>query len=200
MSQTATEEAHLPSEENRYEGVGGCLLKPLFCVVNKDGKISSAEPFGTFYYPNVFEREKAGVIVIGAGNVHKDMNIYAPKMAERITVEGIVRYADGKAAADEIVEFKATNASADIESEAHTKTDEDGKFSIQILKGLKGTLFGRMYVYAGKFENCPKLDEHRRQAGSHNSDISSNIVEVQAEENLSKIELKYPIPYCKKAR
>src|SRR5205085_5141543 len=70
-------------------------------VINGDGKISSDEPFTTFYYPNVLEREKAGIIAIGAGNIQEDMNIYVPEMEEIITVEGTLRYEDGKAVANE---------------------------------------------------------------------------------------------------
>jgi hypothetical protein len=167
-------------------------------VVNDDGKISSDEPFPTFYYPNVWEREKAGVIAIGAGNIQEEMNIYVPKVEDIITVEGILLYEDGKAVADQYVEFKADNASAGIEGDARAKTDANGRFSIRILKGLKGKLYGGMYGYIGKFENCPKFDEFLRKMGSNSREVKTGIVDIRADDNLSKIELKYPFPYCNK--
>ena len=39
------------------------------------------------------------------------------------------------------------------------------RFSIKILQGTNGSLFGWMYSYIGKFENCPKLDRLVKQAG-----------------------------------
>jgi hypothetical protein len=169
-------------------------------VINDDGKISSDEPFTTFYYPNTFEREKAGVIAIGAGNIQEDMNIYVPKMEEVITVEGILLYEDGKTVADKYVEFKADNGRPGIDGNAKAKTDGAGRFSVKILKGLPGRLYGKMYTYAGEFENCPKLAALIEKAGGSVPEIKSNTVVVLNDENLSKIELKFPFPYCKKAK
>jgi hypothetical protein len=169
-------------------------------VVNDDGKISSSEPFNTFYYPNTFEREKAGIIAIGAGNIQEDMNIYVPEMKEVIIVEGTLLYEDGQPVVDTYVQFKADNASASIEGKAHAKTDGSGKFSINILKGLKGKLYSEMYIYTGKFENCPKIAELLRKKGTDSTQIQTTAFEIRADENISKIVLKYPFPYCKKAK
>lgn len=169
-------------------------------AINAEGKISSSEPFKTFYYPNVFAREKATVINIGAGDYLADFNIYAPRMEETVTIEGRFLYSDGKPVVGESVQFAAAKTKDDIEGDARARTDAQGRFSIKILKGLKGELFGEMYTYIGEFENCPKLEQEIKKTGSTNAEIKTPVVEIQAESDLQNVDLKYPFPGCKKAK
>ncbi len=166
-------------------------------VINRDGKISSSEPFKTFYYPNVFEREKAVAVAIREGEALEDVNIYAPKVEDTITVEGTFLYSDGKPVAHEFVQFQAGKTNDDVEGEAHASTDANGRFSIKLLKGLKGKLHGEMYSYVGEFENCPQLDSILKKTGQT---VQTPVLEVPAETDLSDVELKYPFPGCKKAQ
>jgi hypothetical protein len=169
-------------------------------VINDDGKISSSEPFKTFYYPNVYELEKAAVLTIGEGETLDGINISVPRMEETIAIDGIFLYSDGKPVVDEGVEFKAEKTKDYIEGDARATTDSNGHFSIKILKGLKGSLYGEMYSYIGEFENCPQLESVIRETGRANPDIRTSTVEIQAENNLYDVELKYPFPGCKKAQ
>lgn len=169
-------------------------------VINDDGKISSREPFKTFYYPKVFEREKAAVFTINEGVILEGINIYVPRMEEIITIEGVFLYSDGKPVIDESVEFKAEKTKEGIESDARATTDANGRFSIRILKGLKGKLYGGMYTYIGEYENCPNLESIIKKIGRTNTEIKTPAVEIQAENNLYGVELKYPFPSCKKAK
>jgi uncharacterized GH25 family protein len=169
-------------------------------VINEEGKISSKEPFKTFYYPNVFAREKATVINIGAGDHLAGFNIYAPRMEEIITIEGRFLYSDGKPVAGETVAFVADKTSDGIEGDARTTTDAQGRFSIRILKNLKGELFGQMYIYAGEFEKCPKLEEEIKRGGGSSAELKTPVVEIQAEGDLQNVDLKYPFPGCRKAK
>ena len=169
-------------------------------VVNGDGKISSAEPFGTFYYPNAKEREKAAVISIGAGDFLRGLDIHAPVAAETITVEGRFLYADGKPVADEYVKFEPEKADAAVEGAAHAKTDAQGRFAIKILKGTPGKLSGSMYTYSGEFVNCPKLEALIKQAGGAASGIKTEPLALSADADLRDVELRYPFPGCKKAK
>jgi len=169
-------------------------------VINNGGRISSSEPFGQFYYPNVFEREKAAVITIGPGDTVEGLNIYAPQMEEVITIEGVFLYSDGKPVVDETVQFEPEKTKANIEGKAQATTDSHGRFSLKILKGLKGKLFGGMYVYEGKFENCPKLEALIKKTRSSMEEIKTSAIEIQAERDLYDVELKYPFPGCKKAK
>lgn len=169
-------------------------------VINDDGKISSDEPFGTFYYPNVSEREKAAVITIGAGDIIDGLNIRVPDMKEIITVEGVLLYSDGKPVADEIVRFKSEKSKENVESDANAKTDSKGQFSVRILKGLKGDLQGGMYTYIGKFENCPKLESLIKKKGGTNADMETPAIKLNAENDITGVELRFPFPGCKKVK
>jgi hypothetical protein len=167
-------------------------------AVNKEGKISSREPFSTFYYPNVFEREKAAVIHIGLGQVIGDMNIYVPKMEDTVTVEGLVFYSDGKPVADQWIEFEPRNPLNGVDGRSRSKTDSTGRFQMRILKGLKGSVFGKMYVYSGKYENCPKLEELIKNS-DRIGEVKTNAIEIRADDNLTNLQLRFPFPNCKKA-
>jgi hypothetical protein len=168
-------------------------------AVNCDGKISSREPFQTFYYPNVFDREKATVITIGEGETIKGLVIQAPQTEETITVEGVVLYSDGEPAVHEYVGFKPEKSDLPVEGYARAVTDSAGRFSIKILKNLRGTLAGEILVYGGKYENCRKIEQMIRDTGEWAFNVRTNSVELSADRNLFNVELRYSFPACKKA-
>lgn len=168
-------------------------------VINADGKLSSSEPFKTFYYPNVLEREKATVLTIGEGDVLESINISPPALEETVTIEGFFLYSDGKPVVDEAIQFKAEKANETIEANAYIKTDSRGRFSIKILKGVKGRLYGNMYTYIGEFENCPKLESIIKKNGGDAMELETPAIEIRAENNLYNLELKFPFPGCRKA-
>lgn len=171
-------------------------------AINEDGKISSDEPFPTFFYPNVLERDRAAVFNIQAGDMIEGINIYAPKMEELVTITGLLLYADGKPVIDEEVEFTADKVDDTVDGDAEAKTDERGRFSIKLLKGLKGSLQGQMYTYIGEFENCPKLDALIKKTSSGNSSAELKTPEllIATETNLDDLELRFSFPSCKKAK
>jgi len=80
------------------------------------------------------------------------------------------------------------------------KTDAKGHFSLKVLKGQKGSFYGRMYAYVGEFENCPRLDQLIRKTGRDNAELKTPAVEVQADNNLYGVELRFPFPGCRKAK
>jgi hypothetical protein len=168
-------------------------------AVNEDGKISSSEPFPTFYYPNVFERENAAVITIGAGHILEELNIYVPKEEETITVEGLWVYSDGKPVIGEWVQFEAETTGDDIEGKARAQTNSAGRFAIKILKGVKGKLYGMKYSYSGEYENCPELEELIKNSGESVPTLRTNTFEIRAEDSVANVKLRYAFPACKKA-
>jgi hypothetical protein len=105
--------------------------------INGEGKITGSQPFHTFCYPDVHEREKATVLAIDAGDFIEDINIYAPQAAETVTIEGTCLYSDGKPVMDGAVEFKTENVAEDdkinIDGNARAEVDSQGRFSIKIL-------------------------------------------------------------------
>lgn len=174
-------------------------------IVNEDGEVSSNEPFGTFYYPSATNREDAAEITIGAGDFREDLIINAPETAEIITISGILLFEDGNPVVDESVEFfaESENKKPDdkyAKEDARASTNENGKFSIRILKGQKGKLFGSMITYVGEYEKCPKLDKLIRAKGNSVEDIETPPIEIKAVSDLLEIELKFPFPSCKKAK
>ncbi len=174
-------------------------------VVNDDGELSSSEPFGTFYYPSATRREDAAAITIGAGDFRDDLIVNAPQTIETVTMTGVLLFEDGKPVAKESVKFFAETENSKprdkyAQADARTATDEKGQFSVRILKGQKGKLFGSMYSYIGEYDKCPKLDKIIRAKGDSAEDIETPPIEIDAINDLSGIELKFPFPGCKKAK
>ncbi len=176
-------------------------------ILNNDGEMTSKEPFRTLYYPKVSKREEATVFNIGIGDVVENLEIYPPIEVKTITVEGVLTFSDGKPVADEYVEFRALRKKTAPEddddedpNDANTKTDQKGRFSIKIVNGANGSLFGEMITFVGDFENCPKLDRLIKQSGTDVPDIRTPPVEIRATSNVYGVELKFPFPSCKKAK
>ncbi len=180
-------------------------------IVNDDGKITAEEPFGTFYYPNTTKIENAAKITIGAGDFFSDFVITAPDSFETITISGVVSFEKGRIPTKENYEYVSVEFVAD-ESEnklvngktdynSRTIVDETGRFTIRILKGQKGKLFGEMMGFTGEYENCPKLDKLFREVKDEsNSTVKTNSIEVEAVNEMNGVELKFPFPSCKKAK
>jgi hypothetical protein len=169
-------------------------------VVNDDGKISSLEPFGTFYYPNVTKRADATVIHIGLGDFIENLQILPPVTAETITVEGVLLYSDGKPVVGEWVSFKSANGAKEDDDDARAETDSKGRFSVKILKGAKGRLSGEMNTFLGEFENCPQLDRLIKKTGKSFVEMRTPALEILSETSGSGVVLKFPFPSCKKAK
>jgi hypothetical protein len=170
-------------------------------AVNHEGKITSSEPFGTIYYPNAKTREEATVFHIGLGDRVENLEFHITKMEETVTAEGLFLYSDGRPVVDAFVEFRTEqNKDADDYADSQAKTDAKGRFSLKILKGQKGNIYGSMYAYVGQFENCPRLDSAIKKTGRDNAELTTPSVEIQADNNLYGVELRFPFPGCKKAK
>ena len=169
-------------------------------IINQDGKISSDEPFPTFYYPNALEGEKAAIITIGEGETIADLIVHAPAMRETISVTGVFLYADGKPVIGGFVEFQPELVVAGIDGNARATIDSQGRFSIKILKGIKGELHGTMYAYVGKFEDCPTIDRAIKQTGSDSGEVKTTPFQLIGDSNQYDVELKYSFKSCKKAK
>lgn len=174
-------------------------------VVNEKNEISARQPFGTFYYPNKTDRAVAAEITIGAGDHFKDLVITAPMTAETVTISGVLLFEDGNPVNNESVNFfnKIENLS-EIKKyaspDSRTTTDKNGRFSIKILKGQKGILFGSMSSYLGKYEKCPALDKLIIEQGNTLADVETPVLQIFADNYLNEVELKFPFPECRKAK
>jgi len=167
-------------------------------VANRSGKLSSREPFDTFYYPSVSDRDKAAVITIGAGENENDMNLIVPAIKETLTLQGVVRYSDGKPAVEEWVKFTVSNPDKNISGDVSEQTDSNGRFSIKVLRGLTGELAAEQWLLEGLFENCPTVDELIKNSGRNNVTVKTNTINLGVDHNFFDLELVFPFPTCKK--
>jgi hypothetical protein len=115
-------------------------------------------PFKEFFYPGVNDKTLAVVVYITPGQAIDGINISAPKPADVITITGRLLYADGSPVEERSVDFTSTNTDPAIYGDASAITDKDGKFTLQILKGLTGTLAGHFFSYIGEYIDSPELD------------------------------------------
>lgn len=168
-------------------------------VLNREGKISSRQPFPTVYYPGALEREKASPVSIGRFDTIEGTNINIPRLAETVTVEGVYRYADGQAVSDEVIEFTTDKVLDGIEGVAQTSTDANGRFTLRVLRGAQGKLYGRFVALAGEFENCPAIEKLIKKAGGTQVEIKTNVVSLRTDHSLADVELRLSLPFCRKA-
>lgn len=168
-------------------------------VANQSGKLSSSEPFPKIFYPSAMERERATVINIGLGENVSNLDIVVPKLAETVTVAGVLRYSDGKPVAEHNVSFEVTTPNEKVNGNVTEKTDKDGRFTLTVLKGLTGELAANEWLFKGRFMNCPKADELIAKGGNYLT-VYSNKVKLTTEQDMYEVELTLPIPQCEKAK
>jgi hypothetical protein len=167
-------------------------------VVNDDNEISSDEPFQTAYYPGVFEKEKAAILTITSGDHLEDHDIHIPAQEARRVIMGVLLYSGGQPAAGEFVEFRADSVKEGVEGEVHTKTDAQGRFTLNVLQGLRGKLRGFLITYAGEHINCPQLDKLLKEQDDHN--VGTPPVTLEINRDLQDVKLVFPFPLCAKAK
>ena len=169
-------------------------------VANQDGKPSNREPFHKILYPNVSERERAAVITIGPGETIDNLGLVIPTLEDTITIEGVLRYSDGKPVAEEWVKFKVVKKDDKVDGDVSEQTDSEGKFTLRVLKGLTGELFGEDWLLTGLYKNCPKVGELLAKSGRNNVTVRSNVVELTTEQDVYEVELILPFPRFEKAK
>ena len=172
-------------------------------AVNEDGKKTVKEPFSAFYYPNVTEQASARIFRIRAGDNIKGLKIVVPDTGELVTVQGVVRYADGSPARKVTVRFTPERG-PDFEGAAIADTNAQGQFSFKILKGLPGELHADFSAYSretaaivGKFDyaKCPQVQKIAEQTAQDM--IKTPAIRIDAKEDLLNLVLTFPFRPCK---
>lgn len=186
-------------KEGRYE-LSEIPPGEYLIVLNSEGKISSKAPFPTAYFPGVFEKDKATVLTIAQGTNLEDYDIHIPSQEKRKILQGVLQYSDGKPVAGEFVEFNADQVAEGFDGQVHTSTDDQGRFTLTVLEGLKGNLRGYMHSFVGEFVNCPQLDKLIKEKGGMVPDIGTNPIPLEITRDMEDIKLTFPFPYCEKAR
>jgi len=72
-------------------------------------------------------------------------------------------------------------------------TDQEGNFSLKVLKGLSGRLFASVILDPREFKNCQAL---LRERGEISLDRKTDAIRIQADRDLVGVELKLPFPSC----
>ena len=72
------------------------------------------------------------------------IDIYVPEMKDVIDIEGFFLSADRKPVTRARIFFKAEKIDELTDGDAFAITDENGKFSLRLLKGFKGKLSGNV--------------------------------------------------------
>ena len=126
-------------------------------VVNGNADISSYLAFARVYYPGVLKEEDAGIVTVTRGERLENYDISIPSYTTSYKIQGKLLYADRSPVVKGYVRFKADSVEEGTAGEAHTQTDAQGHFSLNILQGLDGVLLGFIYPDRDKFANCPAL-------------------------------------------
>lgn len=115
-------------------------------------------------------------------------------------VGGIYEFSDGKPASASFVEFRADEIKQDVEGGARTATDDQGRFTLTVLQGLKASLRGFMLTDKGQYLDCPQLDKLFTTGGDRIPDIETKSLPLEVTGDIQDIKLTFPFPYCKKTK
>ena len=168
-------------------------------AANDDGKLSGDEPFPLVFYPGTFEREKASVVTVGRGDRRADYDVAVPSLHPTVNVSGVLLYSDGHPAADASVTFETRQADARYERNAYATTDDAGRFTLTLLKGVPGKLYADFSVYEGKFEQtCPEMKKLIKKGADKlgAATLLTNTVAVEADRDAPDVRLIFPAPFC----
>ena len=185
------------------EADGGFEIKEVpfgsfLIVVNNEDQITSEQPFRRFYYPQAYEREKAKAVTIAAGDDPETIDIHVPEVKEVVEIEGVFLSADRKPVIRAGIFFEAETTDELTDGRAFTRTDENGKFSLRVLKGLKGKLNGIVTLDEEEFRECPQVTALlKAQRPTDWRDQKTEAIEIQSRGNVNNMELKLPFASCK---
>lgn len=164
-------------------------------VINPSGKPSSAAPFPKLFYPGTEQRENAALITVGLGETVKNVNLVAPTVLETITVQGVLYFADGQPVSKQAVRFSPASTDR-TEGYVQADTDEKGRFSLKIIKGLKGRINSVTFGQQGAHEECPEFNALLKDSADNPPQVSTPAIAIEAEQDLHGLVLRLPFPRC----
>jgi hypothetical protein len=171
-------------------------------LLNDDGEITAASLYPTFYYPGTIKREEATEIKIGPGDFLANFTLKAPPPAGSVTISGRLLWEDGSPAADQSVDFRVVRPpeAGYHPQDATGRTAKDGRFSIKVLRGQQGALYGTYYASKWDFEGCPGGFEAVKARVSASGDIVTPRKKIDASGDIPGVELRLPVSICKKGK
>ncbi|MBO0800882.1 MAG: hypothetical protein J2P31_18855, partial [Blastocatellia bacterium] len=161
--------------------------------VNGNGDISSYAPFLRAYYPGVFKEEDGAVVKVARGDRLENYDIDIPPQATTHTIQGKLLDADGRPVGNGYVQFKADKVEEGIASEVLTKTDAQGRFSLNILQGLYGRLYGFIDPAQGEYANC----QSSLKSVSDHALLETAPLQLEITADLQDVELHLTTVPCK---
>lgn len=170
---------------------------PYFIVINIDDKLSAREPFRRFYYPNVYEREKAKVVTVVEGYDAEPIDIHVPEVKEVVDIEGVFLSADRMPVTRASIFFQVEQSDELIDGGGFTRTDEKGRFVLRVLKGLKGKLVGTVDLDDNEFKKCPQLVASlKTNPATDWRTHKTDPIDLHIEGNVNNLVLKLPFASC----
>jgi Protocatechuate 3,4-dioxygenase beta subunit len=162
-------------------------------IVNNRGTIDSEHPFERVFYPGVFERGNASVIVVEPGRYNTGLDIHVPQINRLIQISGKIEFANGVSVGDESVIFRPENNKKFHSIE--TRADSQGRFTLDIPFEAAGTLAGRKNFWKNDY-SCPQIIAAREAAKSES--IETSLLSITGIEPLTNALLKFPFDFCEK--
>lgn len=140
-------------------------------------------------------REKAVLIDVGVGDKLQNLNMVVPAMLETVTVEGTVYFSNGRPAQKQTVRFTPTSSN-NINDLAQVYTDDKGRFSLKIFKGLTGDVLSETHAWGGMFEDCPAFDAQMRNSSQKIAGFKTPALRIEAQHDIRNLVLRFSLPKC----
>lgn len=171
-------------------------------VGNPENKITAENPYPRFYSSGTDNRETATEITVGPGDVLENFTVKAPRPAETVVISGKLMYEDGTPVAGETVKF-ATGADGKKSSgDPYAFVDKNGVFSLVVMKGQKGVIYGYLYTDNGTYRACPEKVAlaKARASKDENGFLETVRFQVEAADEMTGLEIKFPFTLCEKPK
>jgi Carboxypeptidase regulatory-like domain len=166
-------------------------------VVKGNSDISSYAPFPKVYYPGVFKEEAAIIVQVSRDDMLENYDINIPSQATTYTIQGMLLSSDGRPVAKGYVQFKADRVEEGTVGETRAQTDARGRFSLNILQGLEGRLYGFIYLDQDEYAKCPALQKLVTGAASV---LETESLRLKITADLQDITLRFPIVDCEQPK
>jgi hypothetical protein len=167
-------------------------------VGNPENNVTAENPYARFYSSGTDNRETAAEITVGPGDVLENFTVKASKPAETVVISGKVIYDDGTPAASEGVKFATGAGGKTLPDDPYDYTDKNGVFSLIVLKGQKGVVYGHLYTDSGKYRACPEKVEiaKTRAVKDENKFLETVRFQVEAATGTTGLEIEFPFSLC----
>lgn len=163
--------------------------------VNSFGKITSTNPFETFYYPGVDRKEDAEPLIVQEGVSVRDLIIRVKATHPLIKISGRLTLEDGRPMSGEEVRFEPVDKRR--YEEVNVETDKNGNFILEIPIGAEGRLSAETNIFASKFEECLAVKELRKTRVGRGS-VSAFPVNIAGRTSMENVNLVLPFICNKK--